>query len=293
MGTYTMDMKAAHVASTVTTPPPITINKGSSSGLTSRQTVYIVHGVMMGLAWLIFFPLGAIVIRFLGTWFDKPASVHRLIQLGTLFLVLGAVGVGVYLATGHHFTQFHHYFGVCIIAALLVQAFLGWYHHKRFVRDRPSHRRWFTHLHLWLGRTTILCALANCGFGLLLAKVDRKWVIIWWIICGALAGVYFAGYIILRFCQRRARINRTGESFGTAIGPGYSAQRYARAETYASNNPLQPAPRYTTSGNENVAHERYELRDSYDETPYDPPPVRYEDPSRDHSPGKSRQDLHL
>ena len=66
---------------------------------------------MMGLAWVILFPTGAIIIRFLGTFFNKPANVHRFVQLGTLLLVLGAVGVGVYLASGHHFTQFRKSLG--------------------------------------------------------------------------------------------------------------------------------------------------------------------------------------
>jgi len=62
----------------------------------------------MGLIWVIFFPLGAIIIRFLGNRISNAVTKHRIVQISTLILLLCAMGVGIYLALGHQFTLFRN-----------------------------------------------------------------------------------------------------------------------------------------------------------------------------------------
>ena len=123
-------------------------------------------------------------------------------------------------------------FGIVIIGLIAIQLLLGYYHHRRFLLDRPSSRRWFTHAHLWLGRLIILLGLANGGCGLLLANVATKYAIIWWAVCGALAVIYGVISLVVAFSARTFRTKRTGEPFGNANGPGYSPSRYKQAESY-------------------------------------------------------------
>jgi hypothetical protein len=59
----------------------------------------------MALIWVVLFPLGAIIIRFFGSVISRAVGAHRIIQITTLLLLLGAGGVGVYLANAH-FTFF-------------------------------------------------------------------------------------------------------------------------------------------------------------------------------------------
>ena len=124
------------------------------------------------------------------------------------------------------------FFGIAILGVIVVQLFLGYYHHHRFIRDRPSSRRWFTHAHLWLGRIVIVLGLANGGCGLLLAPVATKYAVIWWVVCGALAIIYAVISIIAGLSTRASRSKRAGEPFGNANGPGYSPERYRQAERY-------------------------------------------------------------
>jgi hypothetical protein len=91
-----------------------------------------------------------------------------------------------------------HFFGTVIMAMTALQAGLGWYHHKRFQEDKPSQRRWFTHTHIWLGRTTILAGMINCGFGLILAQPKLKWVIFWGVGCGVLITIYIGIVLMIR-----------------------------------------------------------------------------------------------
>jgi hypothetical protein len=132
--------------------------------------------------------------------------------------------LGFYLSQGSHFSSFRNrppdtdysmvdqYFGTVIIILGIIQAIFGWYHHRRFVQDRPTRRRWFTHVHLWLGRALILCGSVNCGFGFPLSNADFKWAVIWWIVCGVFAVIYICLYILLECLQvRKSRRGVIGE----------------------------------------------------------------------------------
>lgn len=66
----------------------------------------------MGLVWVILFPLGAIIIRFLGRFVSGAVGKHRFVQIVGIILLLVAGGLGIYLAEGHQLTVFrkrtHH-----------------------------------------------------------------------------------------------------------------------------------------------------------------------------------------
>ena len=184
-----------------------------------------------------------------------------------------------------------HFFGIAILGVLCFQGVLGKYHHQRFVLEKPIHRRWFTHLHLWLGRTLILCGLANCGFGLLLANVASKWAIIWWIGSGVLALTYLGVSLIVKVIRKRARRKQSEEQFGTVA---YNGVTYSTADGHELSG-IQPYSNYVpTPGNRpstprvypetNVA-EQYWQGGQYD------PPIRYDVPGRYNSPYGSRQHL--
>jgi len=138
------------------------------------------------------------------------------------------MGLGIYLSKGIQFIYFRNsfstpipltpdqIFGITIICLLAVQLGFGYYHHRRFVKDSPTYRRWFTYVHLWLGRLLIVLGLANAGCGLKLAFVQSKYVIAWWATCGFLAIVYalvslFAWYTRDRKFEGSGRWSPGGE----------------------------------------------------------------------------------
>jgi hypothetical protein len=131
----------------------------------------------------------------------------------------------------HIHTDQDHYFGVAIIGAVIVQAGFGWYHHRRFVQNKPSSRRWFTNVHLWLGRILILCGMVNCGFGFPLSDVQFRWAVIWWICCGILAALYLLAYIILALIQERNAAKGINQSNETSFAPTPSRGMEPQANT--------------------------------------------------------------
>lgn len=150
----------------------------------------------------------------------------------------------------------------------------GGYHHYRYVRDKPAKRRWFTHVHLWLGRVLILCGLANCGFGLLIAQVSLHWAIIWWIASGGLALLYFFFYVVMALCQRRAKnkarvvpygqappddsyemLNQPGLRYpkGPYESSAYDPSRYGSQEHLAYSAAPDPSSKYEPFRHQDIA----------------------------------------
>jgi hypothetical protein len=180
----------------------------------------------MGIAFVIIFPFGAIVIRFLSRVLPMPTRIHYLTQIFGLLCVFTAMGLGIYLSSGISFIYFRtsHFlrpaipltsdqiFGITIISFLAVQLGFGYYHHKRYIQDSPTYRRWFTYVHIWLGRILILCGLANAGCGLKLAFVDNKYVIAWWATCGALALIYALVSVFAWWSGDRKSVEGSGRS---------------------------------------------------------------------------------
>ena len=194
-----------------------------------------------------------------------------------------------------------HFFGAAIIGMAIVQAFFGWYHHNRYVRDKPSKRRWFTHVHLWLGRVTILSGLANCGFGIIAAGEPTKYAFIFWIGSGILATLYFGAYIIHAFIQRR----RGGVKYSPATPGPYELDPYQGSRVNLVSQPGPPEASVYSAPPPGTIPGRYEP-DRYDDRfqerdpePYDPPRRQFDEPvQRYGSPiprygSPSRQDLHL
>jgi hypothetical protein len=58
----------------------------------------------MGLAFVIFFPLGGIIIRFLASYLPVPVRLHYLVQIFSFALVLAGTGLGIWLSQGFQFS---------------------------------------------------------------------------------------------------------------------------------------------------------------------------------------------
>lgn len=67
---------------------------------TDYDTVRIAHGVFGVLAWVVFFPLGAVLIRVLQT--PRPFWVHVGIQIFALAMLVINAGTGIWMAKTTH-----------------------------------------------------------------------------------------------------------------------------------------------------------------------------------------------
>ena len=145
------------------------------------------------------------MIRFLSRFFKNATTLHMAIQFTGLVITIAGTGLGIWLTPGRESTELRIYptpaivlnvldnvIGLLVMPVLVCQFFLGYYQHYRFIRDRPEKRRWFTYLHISVGFICFLLGIFNCPSGLTLARVDGKYVTLWW----ALSSVLVVSYVI-------------------------------------------------------------------------------------------------
>lgn len=146
------------------------------------------HGILMASSFLLLFPAGVLTLR---GGSRRAFTYHWLLQgLATLCLLAGA-GLGFMLVRAHGhgegsqahskrhdensasmvavFTA-HTWLGGTLVAVVLLQPALGWWHHVVFVRRRA--RTWVSYAHIWLGRTEMVGGCVNLLMGMSLAGYD-------------------------------------------------------------------------------------------------------------------------
>jgi hypothetical protein len=141
----------------------------SQAYINSRSKVLIAHGVLAALAFVIFFPVGAILIRlgsFRGVWL-----VHGITQLFAYVTYIVAFGLGIWMVRDFPvdlLDSYHPIIGITVFVLLFFQPILGYIHHLQF--KKYSRRTVWSYGHLWLGRVVVTLGIINGGLGMLLAS---------------------------------------------------------------------------------------------------------------------------
>ncbi|TKA37195.1 hypothetical protein B0A49_13458, partial [Cryomyces minteri] len=127
---------------------------------------------MMGIAFAVLFPFGAIIMRLFK--FRGVVWFHAGWQIFTYIVALAAFGLGIWLAllTNQLVTpNGHSIIGIIVIGALLFQPIGGFLHHYLYVKyQRPTA---VGKSHRWIGRVFIILGTINGGLGLQLANEGK------------------------------------------------------------------------------------------------------------------------
>jgi hypothetical protein len=142
------------------------------------------HGIIMGAAFLLLFPIGILAMRYGST---NSFKYHWILQL----ITSGLFGVGFLLGLmlKSKINTVHQVLGILLIACLGVQNILGWRHHIVFLRLR--HRTWLSHFHIWLGRFVMIGGWSNLITGLILRGYSNLCIAL----VGCLVGSELVGLI--------------------------------------------------------------------------------------------------
>jgi hypothetical protein len=180
-----------------------------------QNTILIAHGVLAALAFVIFFPMGAILIRlasFRGLWL-----VHGLFQIFAYLVYTAAFGIGVYIVTSVPVGLLNHYhpiIGIVVFVLLFFQPILGLVHHFQF--KKYKRRTIWSHGHLWLGRIVITLGMINGGLGLLFATETGFFapstgqIVAYGVVAGIMWVAWVAASVVGE--RRRTRANRVVEA---------------------------------------------------------------------------------
>jgi hypothetical protein len=199
---------------------------GKFDFVSNRQKAVIAHGVLAALAFVIFFPTGAILIRlgsFRGLWL-----VHGLFQLFAYAIFIAAFAIGVWLIHGlpiNLYDRYHPIIGIIVFVLLFFQPILGLMHHFQFTKY--SRRTIWSYGHLWLGRVVITLGIINGGLGMLLAKETGFYVPSTGQIAAyaVVASVMWLAWVAASVVGERRRAR--GTKAAADRGPGVYKEQYA------------------------------------------------------------------
>lgn len=153
-------MTATLLTSNTTTIPSIsgTSNINVKPLPSSVPTLIIIHAICLGGAFLLLFPLGVIALR----WFST-VKFHWMLQLLAAFIcVIGlciAIALSVMDPEYMDFGEAHQVIGIVVVVAVMIQALLGYWHHRNY--KKVGERTWVSHSHLWVGRLVIVAGMIN------------------------------------------------------------------------------------------------------------------------------------
>lgn len=148
------------------------------------------HGIMASLAWVIFFPTGAIVLRLLPS--RHAVWTHAGIQAFSYVVSIVSFGMGVYLATQlEELDTAHAIVGIVSFILASTQPLSGLLHHFKFVKT--LHRNVWSAFHLTLGRAAIILGMINGGLGLQLAgNASTGQIAAYGVVAGVMGVVFIA-----------------------------------------------------------------------------------------------------
>ena len=154
-----------------------------------RRAFRIAHGTLMGTAFTIMLPLGAVLLRMLPSHYRVP--VHAGMQLSAYTLILAGMGLGIWLGRRVRYLDYAHtVIGLVVISMLSIQAALGAWAHASFrVEGRGV---WMGLVHTWLGRALLALGIINGGIGLMLADNTTGGEIAYGVVAGVMGTVYIA-----------------------------------------------------------------------------------------------------
>lgn len=140
--------------------------QSDSGGSANGMVILMAHAILAPLAFVLFFPIGAMVIRI--------GNVRNLIWIHagwmafTYFISLAGIGIGIYIAvTTQKLNSTHAVLGLFVVGALLLQPVTGLLHHSLYKRKGGPNAA--TYPHVWWGRAIVTLGMVNGGLGLKLS----------------------------------------------------------------------------------------------------------------------------
>jgi len=183
---------------------PNDVNKARFINWHKEVDARMAHAVLASLAFVIFFPSGAIAVRLLPG--KLAAAAHGFFQLFGFILYIVAVVLGIWMGVSLKFSQFnllksyHPIIGLILFALLFFQPIGGFLHHRNY--KRTGQRSAPSYGHIWMGRILITLGMINGGLGLRTAANGTRGE---YIAYGVVAGIIWLLWVVLAAVGERRR----------------------------------------------------------------------------------------
>lgn len=185
----------APTASGTAEPPPDSDNVEQPAktwrGKSIRDWMWHLHGLIMTVAFLVLYPVGAILVR---SGDSRAFNFHWTTQaFASVFVFLGAI-IGVMQSSSISVT--HQYLGFAIMASIAMQILFGWRQHVNWLATKR--KSLLSTGHIWLGRMLLAAGYVNLVLGMILRHYGRATML-------ALVLAIFADVLLLFFMMGRLK----------------------------------------------------------------------------------------
>jgi len=241
------------------------LSGGSSTGATKnkKSTVNLVllHGVIMTIAFVFMYPVGAIIMPLIGKWL-----VHASWQMVAFVAMWAGFGVGYMKAQKDEllFKQTHTILGTVVCVAMIIQPVIGVLHHRYYKKHQT--RGVVSYAHIWYGRLIMFIGILNGGLGLKLASAPNSFTIAYSVIAALVGIAYCASSYVGE--MRRNRRMKAGGGYKPTYSPRAGTTEMYKPKGRGQYSPVQPSfaaqgaprqPQYGPQGGQG----QYGSRDHY------------------------------
>ena len=178
------------------------------------------HGALGIAAFVVIFPLGAIVLRVFT--FRYLLYTHVFLQLVAYALAIGTLATGIIMAKAEaNLMESHPILGIVTISVLFIQPFLGYLHHvsyKKRVAKGQSGKNGYTLPHVWWGRLWITIGIVNGALGLQLSDSSQSKIVAYAVVAGLLWLVWVACAVFSSIKARRVKGVRNSNGQESSVG---------------------------------------------------------------------------
>lgn len=162
-----------------------TSSDGDSVGVKLARA-FVIHGVLMAVAWLVICPLGVFAMRYGKRWNPVAFQVHRALLLLTYLIAVAALALAI--IKGSRKEKIHFGLGVAIVVAATLQVSGGILRPAKTSKLRSL----FYILHSNAGRIIYGAAVANIFIGLKIAGVSK----VYFITCSVMVGIVVLMFVL-------------------------------------------------------------------------------------------------
>jgi len=183
------------------------------------------HAVLGSLAWVIFFPLGAIIIRFLSS--PHAWLIHAFINVFAWAMFIVAAGLGIWMSlVSQQLNSYHPIIGLVLLALVSIQPIGGLLHHYLWAKRNKS--EFVAMYHIWMGRILITLGMINGGLGLLYSGNATRGEQIAY---GVVAGIIWVSWIAIAIGVPGKRGNEIPGTINSSKRASYEGNRSALGDS--------------------------------------------------------------
>ncbi|KAH6985945.1 hypothetical protein BKA56DRAFT_579449 [Ilyonectria sp. MPI-CAGE-AT-0026] len=241
-GTFTIDLKRTEGSDTpVLTKDSKTVGAEQLSFTKAAPNWKTpLHGITMILCIAIAMPLGVALLRNGTSW-----KWHALNQTVAMVGAFASTALGIvnsfYYQRSRSFDSSHQIIGFVVIALLLAQFGLGFFHHTQYKKTQAPTQ--YGRIHIWVGRIIIFVGTMNCFIGFTFA-VNRKYGMI---LAAIVIFMFFLSLVFL-FGQKYVDSKKRGpKRMPAAYGYNPEPWRQQPAPAQHSEYMSDPPPSYDAS----------------------------------------------